>query len=248
MPSPLDVRYAAQVRAIRARVEQFALRRFSAGEFRDADLERFVKTVVPVVLAGRRQVSALTDAYLSRKLGIRASGPIDTDSLRGVAAAEVYARPFVTVRTKLANGLDLAAAVSAGAARVTDLTVTDMQLAKTHTSQATFQRAGVTRYIRVVSADNTCALCYVASTQTYSTDDLMPIHPGCNCGTDVAPDNFDGTDTLIATHAAVEDALGVSASDARAIDYRKQVVVREHGELGPVLAVKGQAFTGPSAI
>lgn len=248
MQSRLDAAYVAQIKAIRVRVERFAQARFAAGEYRDADLERFVAQVVPVVLAGRRQVSALTDAYLSRKLGIRALGPIDTDLLRGVAAAEVYARPYVTVRTKLANGLTFDAAVAAGSARLTDLALTDMQLAKTHTTRTVYRSAGVKRYVRTLSGSHSCALCYVASTQTYSTDDLLPIHPGCDCGTDVAPDDFDGTEQLAATHEAIEDRLGVSDSGARAPDYRKQLIVREHGELGPVLAVRGQHFQGKSVL
>ncbi len=248
MQSRLDATYVAQVKTIRARVEQFALARFGAGEYRDADLDRFVMQVVPVVLAGRRQVSALTDAYLSRKLGVRSLGPIDTDLLRGVAASTVYTRPFVTVWTKLAKGLTFEAAVAAGAARLTDLTLTDLQLAKTHTTQTVYRSAGVSRYVRTLSGSKSCALCYVASTQTYSTDDLLPIHPGCDCGTDVAPDDFDGTEQLAATHEAVEDRLGVSDSGARAPDYRKQLIVREHGELGPVLAVRGQHFQGRSVL
>jgi len=242
----LDAAYVAQVRAVRAKVEAFAQGRFGAGQYRDVDLERFVAQVVPVVLAGRRQASSLTDAYLSRKLGIPARGPIDTDALRGVAAAEVYSRPFVTVRTKLSEGLAFDAAVSAGSARLTDIALADMQLAKTHTSRAVYQAAGVTRYVRTLTGSKNCALCYLASTQTYSTDQLLPIHPGCDCGTDVAPSGFDGTETLSATHEAVEDRLGASDSGGRAVDYRKQLIVREHGELGPLLAVKGQHFDGPT--
>lgn len=246
----LDAAYVAQVKAVRARVEAFALARFGAGEYRDADLERFVSVVVPVVLAGRKQVSALTDAYLSRKLGIRSLGPIDTDSLRGVAAAEVYARPFVTVRTKLAEGLPFDAAKSAGAARLTDIALADMQLAKTHTTQAVYRSAGVERYVRTLTGNVNCALCYVASTQTYSTDDLLPIHPGCDCGT--APVASGGRAVmdanLAATHEAVQDRLGTSDSGARAPDYRKQLIVQEHGELGPVLAVRGQHFAGRSVL
>jgi hypothetical protein len=246
--SRLDAAYVAQVKATRARLEQFVTARYAAGEYRDADLARFLKSVVPVVLAGRRQVSSLTDAYLARKLGTRPLGPIDTDALRGVPVAEVYARPFVTVRTKLAEGLVYDAAVSAGAARLVDITLSDLQLAKTHTAQASFRGAGVTRYIRTLSGGLNCALCYIASTQTYATDDLMPIHPGCDCGVEAAPDDFDGSEQLTATHEAVEERLGESDSGGRAPDYRKQLIVREHGELGPVLAVRGQHFSGVSVL
>ena len=246
----LDAAYVAQVKAVRARVESFALARFGAGQHRDADLERFIAQVVPVALAARKQVSSLTDAYLSRVLGIRALGPIDTDALRGVDPADVYARPFVTVRTKLAEGLTYDAAVSAGAARLVDIAMADMQLAKTHTSRTVYRSAGMTRYVRTLTGNKNCALCYIASTQTYSTDDLMPIHPGCDCGT--APvtsgDRAAMDENLTATHEAVEDRLGDSDSGARAPDYRKQLIVQEHGELGPLLTVKGQHFQGRSVM
>lgn len=246
----LDAAYAAQVKAIRARVEAFALARFAAGEHRDADLAHFVTSVVPVILAGRKQVSALTDAYLSRVLGVRALGPIDTDALRGVAPSEVYARPFVTVRTKLSEGLTYDAAVSAGAARLVDITLADLQLAKTHTSRTVYRSAGVERFVRTLTGNVNCGLCYVASTQTYSTDDLMPIHPGCDCGTEpvISGDRAVMDKNLTATHEAVEDRLGESDSGARAPDYRKQLIVQEHGELGPVLTVRGQHFQGRSVM
>jgi hypothetical protein len=51
------------------------------------------------------------------------------------------------------------------------------------------------------------------------------------------------------THAAIEERFGVSSDDARsAVDYRKVLLVRDHGELGPLLTVKGQHFDGPSSI
>jgi hypothetical protein len=246
----LDAAYVAQVKSVRARVEQYALARFGAGQHRDADVQRFVAQVVPVILAARRQVSSLTDAYLSRVLGIRSLGPVDTDSLRGVPAAEVYARPYQTVWTKLSEGLPYDAAVSAGAARLTDIALADLQLAKTHTMRTAYQSAGVERYVRTLTGNVNCALCYIASTQTYASGDLLPIHPGCDCGT--APVQAGGRavmdKTLTATHEAVEDRLGVSDSGARNPDYRKQLIVHEHGELGPVLAVRGQHFAGRSVL
>lgn len=238
----------AQVKRIRERINTFLLARFGAGQYRDADLDAFVKQVVPVVLAGRRQVSALTDAYLSRVVGIRSLGPIDTDLLRGVAAAEVYARPFVTVRTELSKGKTIDAAVAAGAARLTDIALADLQLAKTHTTRTVYRSAGIERFVRTLTGRANCALCYLASTQTYSTDDLMPIHPGCDCGTAPVEAGMRSVmdANLKATHEAVENRLGSSDSGGRSPDYRKQLIVHEHGELGPVLAVRGQHFSGPS--
>lgn len=50
-------------------------------------------------------------------------------------------------------------------------------------------------------------------------------------------------DLLEPAHRAVEDAFGTRATDGRAIDYRKVIMVREHGELGPVLTVADHKFT-----
>lgn len=246
----LDAAYVAQVKAIRARVEAFALARFAAGQHRDADLVRFVASVVPVVLAGRKQVSSLTDAYLSRMLGVRPLGPIDTDALRGVDVREVYARPYVTVRTKLAEGLTYDAAISAGVARLADITLSDMQLAKTHTAKARFAGAPIERYRRTLTGDKNCALCYLASTQTYAKADLLPIHPGCDCGVEpiAAGDRTQMDADLAATHEAVEDRLGEADSGGRAPDYRKQLIVVQHGEMGPLLAVKGHHHQGASVM
>jgi hypothetical protein len=49
---------------------------------------------------------------------------------------------------------------------------------------------------------------------------------------------------LDSTHEAIAQRFGVSDRGARAIDYRL-IQVRDNGELGPVLTVRGQNFTGP---
>jgi hypothetical protein len=185
--------------------------------------------VVPVVLAGRKQVSALTDAYLARVLSaelgrsVAPRGPIETDLLRGVAASEVYARPFVTVRTKLAEGLTFDSAKSAGLARLFDITRADMQMAKRNTAQAVLSTTeGIHGFRRTLTGSKNCQLCSDASRQRYHKSDLLPIHPGCDCG--VEP---------------------LTEPTGREIPS-KVVEVREHGELGPVLTVKDQHFDGPS--
>lgn len=253
MPTRLDRSYQAAVRQVRSRVEAFVLARFDSGQYRDADLDRFVNQVVPVVLAGQRQVSSLTDAYLalvlSNQMGrtVRAAGPL-ADYPRGVDPAEVYARPYVEVRTKLAAGLPLTAAKSAGRARLQDIARTDVQLARTTTARRSFQRAGVSRYQRVLTGSKSCALCYVASTQTYSRDDLLPIHPGCDCSVAPVVGTFDRNAELEATHEAIQERFGATDRGGRAIDYRKSLIVQEHGEMGPLLAVRGQHFQGRSVM
>lgn len=254
----IDATYVAKTKQVRSRIEEYVKARFLAGEYRDIDLVRFLNEVVPAVRAARLEMSALTDAYLSQLLTAKLDvlippmGPIDTDALRGVPIAEVYTRPFTTVRTALANGADYPAAVQQGLYRSVDLVVTDMQLAKTHTSQAVFSaRSQVHGYRRVLHGSKSCALCYIASTQRYHKADLLPIHPGCDCGVDpILEDGGQVIDRsrLEATHEAVAARLGQQDRGGRKPDYRKQIIVHEHGEIGPLLAVRDQHFTGPSAI
>ena len=247
----LDAAYATQAKAVRARVLAFTKARFAAGQYYGADEALFVSQVSSVVLAGRRQTAALTDSYLtqvlkSSGLKVPAHKPIDTDALRGVDVAEVYARPFVTVRSKIYD-IGINAAIQAGTARLGDIVATDMQLAKTHTAQSIFSKTdGVHGSMRVVSGGKTCALCYIAATQVYGNAELMPIHPGCGCDqvpiTDDNPWDQDAMDKQLEdTHAAVFDRLGVSDAGGRAPDYRK-ITVNQHSEIGPVLGVKGQHF------
>jgi hypothetical protein len=264
--------YTRQAAAVRARVQSFASARFTAsGAYRDADLARFVNQVSPIVLAGRRQTAALTDAYLSqvmRSAGIKipVHKPVDTAALRGVDVTDVYARPYQTVWTKLSDGLAFEDAVSAGASRLADLIGTDMQMARTYTSQNVLSRSSASGYERVPSGMNTCALCEIASTQMYHIAELMPIHPGCACGvepvTDSNPwDQGAADQRLEDTHAAVFDRLGVADSGGRDVglgkvdssgnsisDYTALVAVRDHGEIGPMLVRAGDHFTGPGAI
>jgi len=252
--------YAGQTKVIRDRVEAYAKTQWAAGAYREADMVRFLNRVVPVIKAGGTQMSALTDSYLARTLSlmlgeaVKPQGAINTAALRGVPADEVYKRPFQTVWTSLSEQKPFDAAVSAGKARLVDIVRTDMQLAKTRTSQSVLSRdARVRGFTRDVTGTKTCALCYVASTQIYSRGDLMPIHPGCSCGvspiTNANPfDSQGASDRLESVHTAVENELGISDRGARAPDYRKLVVTKEHGEYGPTLVRAGQHFTGPSSI
>jgi hypothetical protein len=253
MPTPLDERYAFTVKRIRARVTDYLLTQFRAGQYRDRDLQRFVATAVPVVLAGQRQVSALTDAYLANVLTTTLGRPVrpvgvTNDYPRPTPPSEVYGRPYVEVRTQLAQGAGFASAVLSGVERLKDITATDMQLAKTHTARRSFTANNVQRYRRTLTGAKSCALCYVASTQSYSRGDLMPIHPGCDCGVEPIVGDFNADAELEATHEAINERFGTSDRGGRAIDYRKALIVREHGDMGPLLTVGEHRFTGPSAI
>lgn len=242
-PDPLRIvtAYRDQAAAIRARVISYIQHTWgSLDSYRDADIDRFVGAVVPVVTAGQVRVAALTDAYLATFQAAVLGGPVSPigipadlvtdETLRGVPATDVYARTGPAVWTALANGSDIAAAAAIGLERASAMAATDLQLAKTHASRLVLAgNDNVVGYRRVLEGRKSCGLCVVASTQRYHRGDLMPIHPHCDCG--VQPIFGDRDPGRL-----IEP---VSSGDV-------EPVVHEHGELGPVLAVKGQTFTGPS--
>jgi len=253
--------YAQQTGRMRAALLQVLVALFRGmGSWRDADQPRFVAAAVPRVLGAQRQMAALTEAYLAALLGdmlgrpVRPAGvPAPTVAgLRGVDPDVVYARPFRTLYASLGEGRSFPDAMDDAARRLTHLASTDLQLAKTHTARQVLSGTGrVVGYKRVLVGDRSCGLCVVASTQRYRKDRLMPIHPGCDCAVapiigDQDPGQVINADRLDDVHDAIQQTFGVSAAAARGpIDYRDVLVEHVHGEIGPVLARRGDRFTGP---
>lgn len=255
--------HQAQTEALRARIVRFIEATWgSLRSWRDADIDRFVAAVAPVVEGGQRLTANLTDAYLAAVAAATLDTPIrprgidprsvTTEALRGIGTAEMWQRVGVTVWTALSRGASLPDAVDQGLTRAISLATTNLQLAKTHTSRSILSAdPGVVGYRRVLEGVGSCGLCAVASTQRYHDGDLMPIHPGCDCsvapiyGT-ADPGRVIDPDALSDIRETLEVRFGVETN--RAEDLRDQLVVHEHGEIGPVLAVRGQTFTGPSDI
>lgn len=233
------------------------------GSWRDADFERYIQQVAPVLAGANQQAARLQIAFYQQMA--QAAGenfvvpelsPQDytVEALRnGAPAAEVYRRPFVDLYTQLSNGNTMTAAIAAGAARISSIASTDVQLARRNAGfSARSRNDRIVGYARTLTGSENCALCYVASTQRYTRGELLPIHPGCDCGEmpiygTQDPGQVIDELRLNATHEAVEQRFGISDPGARAIDYR-QIAIREHGELGPMLTVADQKFTGPSQI
>ena len=255
--------YLAATSALRARLLGFVAASYAGqGDYRDAAAAAFVAQTVPAVQAAQQTMASLTSAYLAHMIASTAGGssaPIGVSAdvlstLRGVDPAEVYRRPYVQVWTDIAQGKDFPAAVAAGGRRAASLAATDLQMAKTKAAQVVMQHDGrVTGYRRVLVGAHSCALCVLASTRWYSRGDLSPIHPACDCAVEplfggAQPDEIPAAEL----HAIVSRDLGanyVSASGAQGpVNYRDIVITHDHGELGPVLGVRGQHFTGPSDI
>lgn len=236
----LHATYAATLAAVRRRVQLFTRNLWaSLPGYDEPDIDRFTATIVPVVRGGQRQVANLTDAYLATmaRLVLGAgtlTGVPDAvlDAIRPVPPAEAYRRAGVTVWAALAAGAAYPDAVGKGGARAESTAVTDLQLAATHASRHVLTADRRATGYRRVTNGRCCDLCEQASDRIYRTGDLLPIHNRCTC-------------TVEPVYRA-EDPGEVPGGEVT--DDRGRPAVREHGELGPVLVVAGQQFTGPDDI
>jgi hypothetical protein len=165
-------------------------------------------------------------------------------------------------------------AIDAGEQRAVELALDDQQLAKQHTAlEILGHDDAVVGYRRVLEGAHSCGLCIVASTQRYHREQLLPLHGGCDCSVAAIWGDQDPGRTIEATaridgklvpiadlpdvHDRIYERFGRSSSAARDIpgttdahgrilQYRDVLITHAHGELGPVLAVRGADFTGPT--
>lgn len=154
--------------------------------WRDADIERFVAQIVPLVESGQKTTWQLTNAYFDSIARLNGLTPTPAEPLQaysalrsGAVATAVYERPAHSTWTALSEGKSLAEAVELGIARLNYNLGTDMQLANRGASMARI--AGdprIPRWQRVLGGPNPCLLCVIASTQRYWRGDLHKIHPG----------------------------------------------------------------------
>lgn len=243
--------YDGQVHAIRQQITAFGQAYWdSMPHYRASAVEDMIEAITPRVTAGQLRIADLTRAYLAQCAGELGWNvvlpPIDQDEIRGARGVDprvVYRRPAVDVYAALAAGKPLPQAAAEGRLRLTQLIGGDMQLAKVHASRQSmrgYPEEGQF-YRRVLTGRENCALCVVASTQRYYRGDLLPIHPGCDCGVQPLPPGLAvnqviDEDLLEQVHQVAADRLGVSDRGGRTPDYRKLLTVREHGEYGPTLS------------
>lgn len=236
------VRYDDQSAAVRERIVAFLRQRWQGmAAYDEADIDAFVKAVSPVMNAGQAQLAALTDLYLAnveaavlggsaRPVGVPPS-TVSTEALRGVPAGEVWRRPGVAVWTALSNGRPYDAAVAVGLARAVDIAHTNLQLARTHTARRVLSgKDQVIGYRRVLSA-GACELCQ-SSTHRFGKNELMPIHGRCVC-------------SMVPVYRNATDPGAVYDGPVNDDDARGTAAVRQHGEIGPLLAAASDDFAEP---
>lgn len=143
--------------------------------------DRFVTTVIPIVLASQRATVAETDAYMSLEAGLAtgtstAPWGLTADALIGVAARrgdfleDVYGRNHRAAQSSFAERM----------AREVDTDITLANRAATYVHTEGDDR--ITGYRRTLGGGKNCGLCVAAATRRYRKADLQPIHSHCKCG------------------------------------------------------------------
>lgn len=226
------------------------------GSWRDADVDRYIRQIAPSLTGIKLQAARSTVAFYKSMADLTGqdftrpvftASDLATKALRNGAGTDlVYRRPFVDMRTALSRGSSFTDALEAGARRAQSLAQTEVQLARRDVGlKARNSNDRIVGYIRTLTGQENCALCFVASTQRYTRGELMPIHPGCDCGEmpiygTQDPGQVINEVRLEAVHENIETRFGVSDRGARELDYRA-ITITEHGEMGPMLTVRGQS-------
>ena len=232
------------------------------GKWRDEDIATFVEQVSVPLQGIKRNAASGAIAYHEQvarisKKAFKAPSVADLDlsmsALRnGANVNQVYGRPFVQMRMALAKGESFADALALGSRTADSFARTEVQLSRRQASLfARKANDNIVGFLRTLSGSENCALCYVASTQRYRKGDLLPIHPACDCGEmpiygDSDPGQVIDQQLLDKSHEAVGQRFGIDVG-GREPDYRK-IMIRDHGEMGPMLTVRGQKFTGPNSL
>lgn len=189
----------------------------------ERNVDEWLSRVLPLVLAGQRASISLTEAYLARvlerqPLGIDA-GSVIREVRAGTTAEEAYRRPFVTLWWKLSEGLLFADASAAALARAQGMAAFDVQAAMARTARTVGEADFRIQRFRRVADANACAFCQALDGSILGSADAMPLHNHCGCG--------------------IEPLTEPQAITKPPPD----VAIREHDELGPVLADPAHEFT-----
>ncbi|HSN24006.1 MAG TPA: hypothetical protein VLS45_07535 [Methylomicrobium sp.] len=219
----------------------------------------------PLIQEAQLTVMDMANAIIDMQLGILLDGEYSTDypdpsivtgpGIRnGSSITDVYGRVFKPVWQGLGDGLPLDTAIHHGIERLKSMFDVDIERVIDHVSIERFANEHkLVGYRRVLTGSRNCALCILASTQVYHKRQLKGIHPNCKCK--VLPvtsfEDISKTlrqDLIDEVHASIKERLGSFDKSGRAIDYRKVLFVREHGELGPILTFRNHHFTGPKGL
>jgi len=204
--------------------------------------------IVTRALSNARRLQRSYDRAVFDEFGLeydRETRSLDVYPRSGVSALEVYRRPAKTYRWQRTLGLDEQEARDAALQRVVDIATHDVAKAEQDDSGRTYSSTTTTiAWRRVVRPERSmhgpCGLCIVASSRIYRSSDLMPLHNGCVC--DKMPITAEHDPGLELNRADIDRIYEAAGGNTAAELQRTRVIVREHGELGPVLVREGDHF------
>lgn len=221
------------------------LRRLTSDVWRDVggpgddDLTAWLNLILPITSGAEVNIGQLVAAYLdelSTEWGITITPIVTPEQVtgpvlrNGTPPEQVYARPVVDVRRELRRRRRIDRARETARKRAVVLADTDAVLAHRFAAASAFEALGFQHYRRVPTG-RSCDLCRTAAENVYNVAQLLPIHPHCDCR--VLPDTA-------GFRVPQRDLPSIPPPSAPA-----DPVVREHGELGPVLVDRAHDFTGP---
>ena len=228
-------------RQIVSSIQQAADRIYHSTDPSDLEaVKRAATAIGTVVQAGQMTYANMVGSDLARTVGLKDLLPVDVSITERLTVSKPveYERPFRTA---------IKSSVERGAARLDRMVVTDIQMGGIRQAQKVLRAAGRKTYHRVPTGDNPCALCEIASTRTYYTKDLLPIHPGCMCSIEAGPPEDRTIDTAALGDSGDQKKLiaPLIESGAGAKEYQSLVAVNQHGEIGSTIGWAHQKFTGP---
>lgn len=193
MPSPLaEAHREAQLRIRTGTARAVGQVWKELGSYDRSDVNRYINTVTPVIEGGKRNAITTAAAFVGRT--VKKKPPeIDVASVskfvrNGTPIAAVQHRPFVATWTALKEGKPWEMAVEEGLTAAVSAAFTDVSLAARDAMPAlTAQEPSIDGYQRVPGGD-ACDFCVLASTQRYTTGELMPLHNNCGCGVELLTD------------------------------------------------------------
>lgn len=238
MVSALTAAYQGEMKRTRAAVSAHVASTWRRlPNYRDEQIPGFLKATLPVVQAGQRRAVALTSAYLSRMLGAPPVG-LDVEALIGAAVrngmdpAEVYRRPFVTTWAAIQR-IGLEAAIQKGLSRLESTADMDVAMSGRDALLAYQREAPASESDRIigwtrVAEPGCCDFCLSIDGAHTGPEEPQPLHNRCGCT----------ADPITARSGLVGALLGIGSQIG-------DTVIRDHGELGPVITAHGDAFAGP---
>lgn len=195
-----------------------------------------------------RQIDLAFTKMVFAEYGIQYDGLDNIEDVyprSGVSALEVHRRPALQYRYAISQGKTADEARQAAIDRATALAETDVRTAGRDESHRAYQATtNVIGWRRILhpelSRTGPCGLCVVASDRFYKTSDLEELHDKCVCGKLPV---VVGADPGTAINRADLDRIYAAAGSTGAEDLKRtRVVVRQNGELGPILTRQGQNF------